>query len=252
MKARPFLFAIAILLTSAPVLSGADVGALIRQGDEFDKKFQPAEALKFYLPAEELAPRDAALLVRIARQYVYRMTDLPDRAQKLESARTALDYAERAVAADPRDADAHLSVAICLGRLTQLQGNREKVEASRRIKESAERALELNPRDDFAWHLLGRWHQALAGMGGLTRGIAGVVYGSLPDASNERAVECFEKAIQLRPDRLIHHIELGRTYAQMGRKQEARASIEKGLAMPDRDKDDPETKGRGRATLRKL
>jgi hypothetical protein len=51
---------------------------------------------------------------------------------------------------------------------------------------------------------------------------------------------------------LIHHIELGRTYAQMGKAEEARKAINKGLAMPETEKDDPESKRRGRAALEKL
>ena len=50
----------------------------------------------------------------------------------------------------------------------------------------------------------------------------------------------------------MHYIELGRIYAQMGRKEEAREYINKGLAMPDAEKDDPEAKQRGRETLAKL
>jgi hypothetical protein len=38
----------------------------------------------------------------------------------------------------------------------------------------------------------------------------------------------------------------------MGRTDDARQFINKGLAMPDSEKDDPETKERGRETLAKL
>ena len=233
-------------------LTANEAAEWIAKGDRADAVFRHTEALEAYLPAEQILADDAALLVKIARQYVYRMADLPTTAEKIESGKTALAYAERAVKADPRSSDAHLSVAICLGKITQLQGNREKVEASKRIKQAAEQAVNLDPRSDYAWHLLGRWHQALAGMSGLVRGVVKLVYGELPPASNEEALECFEKALALRPDRLIHHVELGRTLAQMGRKEEARQAIEKGLAMPNREKDDPETKQRGRSTLQKL
>ena len=50
----------------------------------------------------------------------------------------------------------------------------------------------------------------------------------------------------------MHYIELGRIYADMGRKDDARFYINKGLGMPDAEKDDPETKQRGRETLEKL
>ena len=50
----------------------------------------------------------------------------------------------------------------------------------------------------------------------------------------------------------MHYIELGQTYAQMGKTADARRLIAKGLAMPDVEKDDPEIKRRGRETLAKL
>jgi tetratricopeptide (TPR) repeat protein len=84
------------------------------------------------------------------------------------------------------------------------------------------------------------------------RAFAQVAYGKLPSAKHEDAVRCFEKAIELNPDRLMHYIELGRTYALMDRDSEARKFIAKGLAMPETEKDDSETKNLGRQTLKKL
>ena len=50
----------------------------------------------------------------------------------------------------------------------------------------------------------------------------------------------------------MHYIELGRTYAEMGRDEDARKFIIKGLAMPETEKDDPQTKELGRQILKKL
>jgi tetratricopeptide (TPR) repeat protein len=233
-------------------LSLANPADLIRQGDECDRKFQAAKALEYYLPAEKATPDDADLLVKIARQYVYRMDDLKSADDQLQSCRTGLSYAERAVKLAPTNADTHLAVAICLGKLTGLVGNKEAVAGSRKIKEAAETAVRLNPNNDYAWHMLGRWHQGVAGIGGVTRTLAKVIYGEIPDASFEEAAKCFEKARVLNRNRLIHVVELGRTYALMGRKDEARSLITQGLAMKNTEKDDPGTKARGRATLAEL
>jgi Flp pilus assembly protein TadD len=92
----------------------------------------------------------------------------------------------------------------------------------------------------------------LADVSGLKRMLAGAVYGNLPKGSNEKAETCLSKAISLNPRRLMHYVELGRVYAQMGRSDDARRCINKGLSMPDHEKDDPETKARGRETLRTL
>ena len=247
---RTTLTILAVMLVAGQALG--DFTELVKQGDAYDSQFKPDAALQYYLPAEKLKPDDVALLVKIARQYVYRMAELPAKADQLKSARTALDYAERAVKLAPAECDPHLSCAICLGKLTPLVGNREGIEASHKIKAEAETAAKLNPKNDFAWHLLGRWHQELAQIGGMTRALALIVYGGLPSASYDEAVKYFQKAIVLNPNRLIHYVELGRTYALMGRKTEAKQFIERGLAMANRDQDDPGTKERGRKTLQTL
>ncbi|SKB00092.1 TPR repeat-containing protein [Prosthecobacter debontii] len=240
------------LLLFANWVSAADLSTLIQRGDVYDQQLQPDKALQYYLPAEKQAPTNASLLVKIARQYVFRMDSLKTSAEKLALAQTALGYAQRAVKAAPKEGDGYLSMAIVYGKMTPLLGNREKIELSKKIKEASEKAVQLAPQNDYAWHMLGRWHQALAGMGSLTRSLAQLVYGELPEASHEEAIRCFKKAIQLNSERLIHYIELGRTYAQMGDTAQARQWIEKGLAMPNREKDDPETKSRGRRTLNSL
>jgi tetratricopeptide (TPR) repeat protein len=239
-----------MLFSIVPAL--ADFTELVKSGDACDAKYQFDEALKYYLPAEKLDPKNADLLIKISRQYALRMNDLPKQADKVSSCRTGLAYAERAVAAATSNSDTHLSVAICLGKLTPYLGAREKIDVSRKIKASAEKAVKLNPQSDLAWHLLGRWHQSLANIGGTTRALASVIYGGLPAASNDEAIQCFQKAVALDPKRLIHVVELGRTYAMMGRKEEAKRFINQGLAMPNKDKDDPETKQRGRISLADL
>jgi len=230
----------------------ADVAGVIAQGDACDRKYQPDQALKFYQQAEKEQPENASLLVKIARQHIYRMNSLGTDAEKLVEGKTALAYSEHAVKLAPKECDPHLSVAICLGKITPFLGNRESVEASRRIKQSADIAVKLDPQNDLAWHILGRWNQTLANLGSGKRLIAKIVYGEIPAASNDEAIRCFQKAISLKPNRLIHSIELGRTYAQMGNPNEARKWINKGLAMPNQDFDDPETKQRGRQTLADL
>ncbi len=245
-----FLTLILSLLATLPVIANFD--ELVKKGDVHDAKFETEKALEYFLPAEKLEPKNAKLLVKISRQYALRMNDLPAKADKIASCRKALSYAERAVAADPKDAEAHLSVAICLGRLTPFLGARESVETSRKIKLAADQAVKLDPKNDLAWQILGRWHQALANIGVTTRTLAKIIYGGLPAASNEEAVKCFQKAMALNPKRLVHVIELGRTYALMGQDEAAKKYLKQGLAMPDTDKDDPETKVRGRASLAEI
>lgn len=241
------LLSILCLLTLP--LAASEFTQLMQKGDVHDRKSETQLALKYYLPAEKLKPNDAELLVKIARQYALSMPDLKGRAAKQAAGESALAYARRAAKANSRLAEAHLAVAIALGKLAPYRSNRENIEASREIKSSAEKATQLDPKNDYAWHILGRWHQALANLGGTKRALAEAIYGKLPAASNEEAIKYFRKAIALKPKRLVHTIELGRTYAMMKRYDEAIPLLKRGLAMPNREKDDRETKARGKKTL---
>jgi tetratricopeptide (TPR) repeat protein len=248
---KAFLASTALLLACATIWGGP-ADDLVKNGDEFDRKLQASRALDFYLVAEKLEPKNAGLLLRIARQYRHLMADATTREEKLRLGGIGLNYAQRAAALAPNDSEAQLSPAISYGKMVAIQGIKEQTEASRRIKDAADRAIRLDPNNDLAWHVLGRWNRVLAGVNSVKRAFASLLYGELPAGSNAEAVVCFQKAIQINPNRLMHYIELGQTYAQMGKNADARRVIAQGLAMPDVEKDDPEIKRRGRETLAKL
>jgi tetratricopeptide (TPR) repeat protein len=223
----------------------------IKKGDSLEAAGKPQQALEAYLKAENTKPNDSALLVKIAKQYGDLMPSLRGAAKKEASAKS-LGYSRKAVAVNPKSSDSHLALALSLGKYMEFMGNRQKVEASREIKTAADTALRLNPKSDYAHHMLGRWHQEMAGMGGATRALAKVIYGGIPKGTYGEALNHFDSARKINKRRLIHQIEYGRTLAMMGREAEAKAEIQKGLNMPNREADDAESKERGRKTLGSL
>jgi len=248
---QAFAMASALLL-ACPPSRGQSVVELMATGDAFERKFQDAEALKCYLPAEKLEPKNVRLLTRIAREYRHLMTDATSSQEKLRLGRTALAYGQKAAALGPNDSEAQLSPAISYGRMLPFQGRSEQVEALPRIKEAADKAIKIDPRNDLAWHVLGRWHQQVASISSIKRSLGEILYGKLPESTNADAIACFDKAIAINPRRLRHYIELGITYAQAEQYASARRFLVKGLAMPNAESDDPGVKIRGRAALAKL
>ena len=165
---KAFSATIALLLVCATIWAGS-TDDLIKSGDDLDLKLKASEALDFYLAAEKLDPKNASLLVRIARQYRHLMADATTREEKLRLGGIGLDYAQRAAALAPNDSEAQLSPAISYGKLVPLQGIKEQMEAARRIKEAADKAIRLNPHNDLAWDVLGRWNKVLADVNGIKR-----------------------------------------------------------------------------------
>jgi tetratricopeptide (TPR) repeat protein len=251
-RAIKVLVATLLLFVAGAITHAQSVDQLIAKGRVFEKKFEPNEALEAYLAAEKLEPQNPRILVLIARQYRYLMSDATTTEEKLRLGYIAEDYSKRAAAAGPHDSEAQLATAITLGKMAPYLPSKQQVAASPRIKESVDKALALDPRNDTAWHVLGRWNRVLADTNAVKRALAGIFYGKLPKGSYEEAERDMRKAIELNPNRVMHYIELGRIYAQMGRKEDARFYINKGLGMPDGEKDDPETKQRGREALAKL
>lgn len=238
-------------LTVATALA-ADSAALIKKGDELDKQFKTPEALAVFLEADKAQPNNAEVLYRIAREYGLSMNDVSSKSEKVTFGKKALEAAKRAVEADPRNANAQLALAISYGRLALLSDNKTKIEYSKLIHKHALVASELDPKNDLAWHVLGAWTHGIAELKGLTRSIATMIYGELPKATNEEAVEYFQKAIALNPERVGNYLELGHTYVSMGEKAKAKSAFEKGLSLPNQEKDDAEAKARARVTLKQL
>jgi len=242
------LIAGALLLACGSTPAQA-VDVLLKEALEHDLKLEEKEALQCYLEVEKLQPDNADALIGIARQYRHLMADASSEAEKLKLGNAAVQYGKRAATVAPRNSDAQLSCAISYGKMLPLMPKREQVSSSKLIKEGAERAIKLNAQNDLAWHILGRWHRNVAAVGTVTRALAAMIYDKLPPASNEESVNCLQRAIKLNPNRLMHYIELGKTYAQMGQTDEARRYINKGLSMPCVDKDDPAMKETGREVL---
>lgn len=241
-----------LVLFSFGAARGQNAAALIAKGNQFDAQLKEKEALQYYLPANRLDPDNVDLLVRIARQYRHLMSDTTSKNEKLRLGNISLQFAQRAAALAPNDAEAQLSPAISYGKMLPYMTSKDQIAASPRIKAAVDRTLQLDPSNDTAWHILGRWDRVLANVNVVKRLLARTLYGDLPVTTNEQAEACLRKAIAINPNRLIHYIELGRIYAEMGRKKEARDNILKGLSMPDKEKDDPEMKEIGRETLIKL
>ena len=249
---RTMVAATSVWLSSHHLGHAQSAAEFIAKGDADDRSLHAGDALKFYLPAEKLEPKNVHLLVSIARQYRHLMSDASTTKEKLTLGALALNYGLKAAALGPNDSDAQLSPAITYGKLLPFQGKQAQVDAAPRIKSAVDKALHLDPHNDTAWHVLGRWHQSLANVGSLKRAFSAALYGDLPVGTNEEAVMCFTRAIAINPNRLRHYVELGRTYAQMGDSAKARKFLSKGLAMPNSEKDDEEVKSHGRETLKSL
>ncbi|MDQ7041287.1 MAG: hypothetical protein Q9M35_10145 [Rhodothermus sp.] len=148
-----------------------------------------------------------------------------------------LQDAQAAIAADSLNSQAYVAAAIAAGRLALVSSPRAKVTYARQIRAYIDRALALNPNDDIAYHLRGRWHYEVATLSFFERTLVRLLYGGLPNASLEEAAADFRRALAIR-ERVVHHLELGRTLLRLGDREGAIRELERALALPPVEPDD--------------
>lgn len=231
--------ALATLFFLAGVLhaAGDSFNNLLARGDDLDQRGDVTGALKCYTAAEPLATNCPALCL-LTRRYCDLMyvPSLP--AMQKTLAERALTCAQLAVLADPKSAVAHLSLAVSYAKNFPFVSNGTKVKWSRAIKSESETGIALDPKQDVGYYLLGRWHFGVANINFLLRGLMTIVYGSLPEASNEEAIKNFQHAITLAPARIIHHFALAEVYEATGENKLALNELELCARLKPFDRDD--------------
>jgi tetratricopeptide (TPR) repeat protein len=206
-------------------------------------------ALKLLEQAEHLESNNVMHLCVLARRYCD-LTWLSNSIMvQKELVARALACSLQAVKADSNNATAHACVAVCYAKGCTFADLKTELTYSRLFKLEAERTLALDPRQDIAYYLLGRWNYEIANVGLLSRAFVKVVYGGLPKASNADAIANFQKAIQLAPDRILHHAGLAMAYEAAGDRQLAIVELKKCRAMKPAGLEDQEAQ---REAVKKL
>jgi tetratricopeptide (TPR) repeat protein len=225
------------LLSWRCVADSLSVSNLLATGDLHDQQGETQAAIKAFLDADELAPNNAEILVRLAKQYCDCMHGVT-KAEAKNFAGKALDCSLKAVKADPQNPKAHVCAAVCYAKNFPYLDNQTRVDYSRQIKAEAEKAIMLDPTFDLAYHMLGRWHFEVSNMNIFVKGLVRIAYGGLPKASREMAIQNFKKAVALLPNRIINHLQLARCYHTTGREDLTQTELKQcGLLIP-LDKDD--------------
>jgi tetratricopeptide (TPR) repeat protein len=168
--------------------------------------------------------------------------------------RLAERYAGRAAAFHPSSADGHFAYAAAIGRASLTMGKKDRIRRAAVIRREALRAIALNPRHDGAYHILGRWNAEIMRISGLSRFFAKSFLGAgiFNQASWAKAIYNMEKAVELDPGRIYHHLELAEIYAERKRVRDARTQLRQVDSLPEREVMDSVYKREGAAWVRRL
>ena len=222
------------------------------RGDRLMAGERTQDAIGVYRAGLSASPDDPVLLWKAARAISNLADETPGEEGDEARLEEAVGLARRAVRAGPRISRTHTTLAASLGKLALFRGGKRKVELAREVEREARRAAELDPGDFAPFTVLGVLEREIATLNPILRGFAGAVFGGVPDASLERSAALLERAVRLAPGYVAPRLELARTYVELDRESEARAELEKALALEPRERLDRILQAEAGALLREL
>ena len=214
------------------------VADLIRQGEAKVAVHQRLAAFDLFQKANALEPDRPEVLVRLSQESGMLIGEVKSSTEARNFAEISLSTAQRAVELYPKNAKAHLCLAIAYGRMTDFTSNRVKIEYSKLIRDETLKSLELDPTDEYAWHVMGRWHAGIAGLNPILKFLTQLVYEGLPDATYEEAAKYLKKATEIAPRRILHHQELAKVYVALGKTDLAKDEWRAVLKIPAADSEE--------------
>jgi tetratricopeptide (TPR) repeat protein len=222
---------------AAPDSSKAD--QLIAQGDVFaEKTFDNQKALQSYQAARALEPNNYEALWRISRAYVdigehYPAITDQEKTKQLQTYEKALEFANKAIAANANGAMGYTRRAIANGRIALFKGVWESLDLVKQTKADCEKAIGLDPKEPAAYYVLGRTNMKVSEKPKIVRWPLGLGWANMDDA-----IKNYEKAIALRPDFIMYRLDCARAYVEQDEYDKARIHLSAIATLPTMDEDD--------------
>jgi tetratricopeptide (TPR) repeat protein len=182
-------------------------------------------------------PGNAGFLWRYSNLMVNAGDAVPEE-KRMSYFERAVKYADRAVKADPKNANAHAFVAASHGSIGLYAGKKEKIKLAYVVRDALNLALKLDPKNYFAHTVYGGWHRELADLSWIERSVANLFLGELPDASYKKSVYHYKQANRARSCMLRNRYGLGLTYDAMDKESMAVKEFKRALKCPNTAKAD--------------
>lgn len=240
---KRFIIFIVLLVVPLIVFGQSSVSEVEEKADSLYQQFEEEQALELYQQVLENNPNNYKALWRASFLYSRVGNRFNDKDDQKNYYNQGIDLAERALKVDSTDAESHFVMSVAMGRKALISGARDRVAASRAIKKHVDKALEYDENHAGAWHVLGRWNFKVANLSWVERAAANTLFGGIPgNASNQKAADAIQKAIDLNDKYILYYVDLAKVYEKMGHDQQAISVCESAVKIDNLTPDDPTLK----------
>ncbi len=224
-------------------IQSQNVESLIAEGDNYtSKEFNNEKALEKYLEADKISPNNWEILWRISRAYVDIAEHMPnsneeEKQAQLKEYELSLKYADIASSLAPNQSINYVRRAITNGRIALFKGVFSAVGLVKKVKNDLEKAIQLGNGGDvvqsLAHYVYGRTHYSVCERPYLIRLPIGLGWGDM-----KKSIEEYNKAIKLRPDFRMYHLDLAKAYIKEKDYKKAKEHLYLIEKIPVKDEDD--------------
>jgi tetratricopeptide (TPR) repeat protein len=243
-----------VLMAAATTAAAQTAGEHIAMGDRDYVAMNAQSALNHYEQASKIDPSSYEALWKASRSAIDIGSYSNDQARRTALFSSGEQYARRALALNPGDAAGHFSMARALGKTALTQSARGRIRYATEIRAQALECLRIDPKHPGCLHVMGMWNAEVMRLNSLTRMVAknilgGRVFGS---ASWKEALRYMEASVEIEPERIVHRIDLGEVYLDVGEKAKAKTEFETVLRLASTDVNDGVYKSQAKAALSRL
>jgi tetratricopeptide (TPR) repeat protein len=221
-----YLFFFAMIFMAVTNLAASPLSDTIGKGDSLYGTNDYPGSIVAYKNALTIDSLSADANWKLARSLNIQ-AELEPKDKQLALYEQAAVVSQRCIDKDSLIAEGHFQLARAQGRVALFKGVFKSVSLAKQVKREADKTLVLDPKHDGAYHILGRWNREVAQKPKFLRSAIG-----LGEADKKIGLECFQKAIELNPNYINHHLEYGISLLDMDQKDKAKAEFERCLTLP--------------------
>ena len=251
---KAYIVAAFLCLSSPAAMAAGEAAAgseqLLQQAKQLLNSYKDSEALTLYEQVLEMAPDNFEALCKASLLHCRIGDRYTDETSKIDHFIKAKQYAQKAYALNPDEAESNYVMALSTGAEAMVSGPRQRLIQINEIKDFVDAALARNNRHAGAWHILGRWYYKMANLNLAEKVASKMLFdGVCEEATNEKAAMALENAVAYDPGNIQYYFDLANVYAEMKNSTACIATLEKAMSLTYQTKEELELSRRCKLML---
>jgi hypothetical protein len=239
-----------VLFISGGVYAQSNI--LLDEARAFERQYNSTHAILKYEEALKNNHNQLPILTRLVEIYCSSTEENKEEDFKKNQLNKAKEYLDLAKSIDSNHADFLYAKALYLGKLIEVSPVKEKAQYTKEIKSLLDEALIKDPNHVKSLYTLAKWNEEVSGLNPAVKAAMKVIFGGLPPASRDQALELHQKARKLNPGFLANNYDLALLLKKTNKPSQAIEVLLAQIKLPTKTKEELEFKNKSKQLLQSL